>query len=84
MGVHLILRMDADLKERFRMLALRDGKTMSQKIIEMIEAYVQENDFETLVDQVWKEMGQDIKGRGYLRKDVKRRISEVRGMGRRK
>ncbi len=84
MGATLILRIDADLKERFRRLVLREGKTMSQKIIEMIEAYAQENDFETLVDEVWKEMGQDIKGRGYLRKDVKRRISEVRGMGRRK
>jgi len=29
-------------------------------------------------------MGKEIRGRGYLRKDVKRRISEVRGMGRRK
>jgi hypothetical protein len=57
---------------------------MSQKIIEMIETYAQENDFGTLVDQVWKEMGQEIRGGGYLRKDVKRRISEVRGKGRRK
>ena len=84
MGATLILRIDGDLKERFRRLVLREGKTMSQKITEMIEAYAQENDFETLVDEVWKEMGQEIRGRGYLRKDVKRRISEVRGMGRRK
>lgn len=84
MGANLILRIDADLKERFRRQALREGKTMSQKIIEMIEAYVQENDFGALVDQVWKEMGQDIKGRGYLRKDVKKRVFEVRGIGRRK
>ncbi len=82
MGSNLILRIDADLKERFRRQALQEGKTMSQKIIDMIEAYVQENDFGALVDQVWKELGQDIKGRGYLRKDVKRRISEVRGIRR--
>jgi len=84
MGATLILRIDAGLKEHFRRLVLREGKTMSQKITEMIEAYAQENDFGTLVDEVWKEMGQEIRGRGYLRKDVKRRISEVRGMGRRK
>ena len=84
MGAHLILRIDADLKECFRRLAFQEGKTMSQKIIEMIEAYTKENDFGTLVDEVWKEIGQEIRGRGYLRKDVKRRISEVRGIGRRK
>ena len=78
MRVHMILRIDSGLKEKYRRLAIREGKTMTEKTIEMIEAYIQENDFGTIVDRVWKDIGKKLKWRGYRRKDVKRKISEVR------
>lgn len=74
----MILRIDSGLKEKYRRLAIREGKTMTEKTIEMIEAYIQENDFGTIVDRVWKDIGRKLKRRGYRRKDVKRKISEVR------
>ena len=81
MSVHMILRIDPDLKEKYRKLAIREGKTMTEKTIEMIEAYIQENDFEAMVDRVWKDLSREMKGKGSLRKDVKRKISEARGIG---
>lgn len=78
MGGQMILRIDPNLKEKFRRCALREGKTMTEKTLEMIEAYLRERDLSSTVNQVWKTIGEDLRRRGYRRKDVKRKIGEVR------
>lgn len=74
----LIVRIDGNLKKRFQMLSRREGKSMSEKVIGLVEEYVSDNDFPGLVDRVWDRVGSELRTRGYGPKDVGKTIREAR------
>ena len=73
-----MVRIDKDVKERSTRLVRMEGKSLSEKIREMVDEYVEENDFAAAVDSVWERVSQKIKRKGYAEEDVERVIGEVR------
>ena len=78
MDTQLMVRIDKGAKEKFSKLVRMEGKSVSEKIREMVDEYVAENDFAAAVDSVWERVSQKIKKKGYTEEDVERVIGEVR------
>ncbi len=74
----LIVRIEEDLKRRLKILSRREGQSMSEKVIELVEDYVSQNDFPRLVDRVWERIGNDLRGKGYGPENVGEVIKEAR------
>ncbi len=78
MKEQLIVRIDEDLKKRFKRTSMREGKSMSDKVISLINDYVSQNDFYLLVDRVWEKIGKDLREKGYSQNSMEEVIKEVR------
>ena len=79
MSNQLIVRIDEDLKKRFRTLTRREGSTMSEKIVGMVREYVAQYDFPGRVDRVWEKIGAELTKKGSGPDKVSDAIREVRG-----
>ncbi|MCL5674819.1 MAG: ribbon-helix-helix domain-containing protein [Candidatus Omnitrophica bacterium] len=77
MSTQIILKIDKDIKENFDKLVRVEGKTRSAKIREFIEEYIEENDIEKYVDDLWKRIGNKLK-KNYSSRDVSKLIKTVR------
>lgn len=78
MSDQLIVRIDEDLKKRFRTLTRREGSTMSEKIVGMVREYVAQYDFPLRVDRVWEKIGSELKQKGSGPEKTADAIREVR------
>ena len=78
MSTQMIIPMDPELKEKFRRLARREGKTTSQLVRELIEEYVRKNDKGSYIDELWERIGKEIRARGATPATVGRTIKEIR------
>ena len=78
MEKQLILRIDESLKDKFTRVARKEGKTVSEKIREMIAEYTVKNDFSTVVDDLWIRVSEKIESKGFKDKDINKAIQEVR------
>jgi len=74
----LLIRLDSSLKARIAKLAKLEGKTLTRVIRELIRNYIQERDIAGYIDQVWDEIGHEIKEAGHTVDDVDRLIQEAR------
>lgn len=78
MGTQLIVRLNEETKSRFFKLARMEGRTASDKVREMVEDYIRENDFSSVVDDLWKRIGKKVRQKGFREKDIEKAIREVR------
>jgi hypothetical protein len=78
MPSQLLIRIDDDLKEKIRRLSHLEKKSVSEKIRELVAEYVAEHDMESALKDLWNDIGQAIKKKGYKESDVKRLIKEAR------
>lgn len=78
MEKQMVVRIDGEMKDKFLKIVRMEGKTASAKIREMIERYVSENDFSTVVDEVWSRITKKLENKGVKEKDIETVIREVR------
>ncbi len=74
----MVVRIDEEMKGKFFKIARMEGKTASEKIREMIERYVSENDLSTIVDGLWNRISNKLENSEVKEEDIYRVIKEVR------
>ncbi len=77
MDAQMIVRLDEELKNRFARIVKMEGKSQSVKTRELIREYVEKNDMEGYIEDLWKRIGNKVQ-KQYSLKDVPRVIAEVR------
>lgn len=78
MEKQMVVRINEDIKKKFYKVVRMEGKTASEKIREMIEEYIRENDLSTVVDNLWERVSKKIAAKGYSERDIGTAIEEVR------
>jgi predicted DNA-binding protein len=78
METQLIVRMDKGKKQKFAKLARMEGKTASTKVRELVDSYIEANDFSRVVTDTWRTISRRLKEKGVTEGDVERVIREVR------
>jgi predicted DNA-binding protein len=79
----LVVRIDDETKKKFMRLARMEGKTGSDKVREMVNEYVTQNDLPAIVDGLWARISKKLDDRGVTEKDVERTVKAVRRTRRR-
>lgn len=78
MSEQLLIRIDADLKERLERLSKAEGKSTSRMVRELIRDYVKDRDIAGYVDGLWDRIGAKLRARGVKPGEVKRAVTAVR------
>jgi predicted DNA-binding protein len=64
MSKQLIIRIDADLKDRLFKLAQAEGKPASRLVRDIIAEYVKERDIGAYIDELWARIADKLKTKG--------------------
>lgn len=78
MTTQMLVRVDKELKEKFRRLTGIERKSVNEKVRELMEEYVSEHSMEATMKNLWDEVGRSMKKKGYKESDVERMIKKVR------
>ena len=70
METQLIVRIAKGKKQKFSMLARMEGKTASTKARELVDSYIETNDFSRVVTDVWSRISQRLREKGVTEADV--------------
>lgn len=79
MSTQMIIRLDANLKNRVNHFAKAEGKTTSEVVRELLENYIQSRDAGLYVDDLWERIGTKLTTKGKRHKDISKMIKKVRG-----
>ena len=74
----ILIRVDKELKDKFRRLSRTEQKSVNEKVRELMEEYVKDHSMEVAMRSLWDEIGQSLQKKGYKASDVKQMIKEVR------
>ena len=74
----MIVRIDAELKDRLSRLARNEGKTTSQMVRELIRDYVKNRDIGAYIDGLWGRIGAKLAARGVRPADIKKAVAAAR------
>lgn len=74
----MMIRIDAVMKSKMDILARREGKTTSQVVRELFQAYIREHDMEGYIENLWGRIGKRLRSKGFGSHDIGRVIKEVR------
>jgi hypothetical protein len=74
----ILIRVDKQLKDKFRRLSRMEQKSVNGKVRELMEEYVKDHSMETAMRSLWDEIGGSLKKKGHKASDVKKMIKEVR------
>ncbi len=78
MTFQMLIRIDARKRKTLDRLSKFEGKTTSEVVRELIDAFITEHDLTGYVDGLWNRMGQSLKRKGYSKDDVPRLIKDSR------
>ena len=78
MSKQMIIRIDAELKERMQRLAKAEGKNASQVLRELVEDYVAQRDPAGAIEDLWERIGGRLRERGVRTKEIRKAIRDVR------
>jgi len=78
MSEQMLIRIDADLKEKLARIARAEGKTASGAVRELIAQYVVERDLSAQVESLWKRIGDKLKAKGARPEGVAEAVKSVR------
>jgi len=74
----VLIRVDKELKDKFQRLSRTEQKSINEKVRELMEAYVKEHDIEAAMRNLWDEIGQSLRKKGYKASDVNKMVKQVR------
>jgi len=78
MSTSLIVRIEETTKKRFSRLVRSEGKSVSEKVRELIDGYIKKADIGVVVDDLWDRVGTKLRKKGVRERDVAHTIREVR------
>lgn len=78
MANQMLIRIEETLKDRFEKIVRNEGKSMSQKVRELIEGYVNDHDIGSYIDDLWGRIGADLKKQKKTTQDIQRAIDQAR------
>ena len=78
MTTQMIVRVNAELKNKVNTLAKAEGKSVSEVVRELLEDYVKNRDIGLYVDDLWQRIGDKLISRKIGAKEIQRAIQEVR------
>ncbi len=78
MEKQMIIRIDKETKDKFSRIARMEGKTSSEKVRELVNTYIADNDLSSVVDDLWSRISEKIKMEGFKEEDIDTVIKEVR------
>ncbi|MDA8155820.1 MAG: CopG family transcriptional regulator [Actinomycetota bacterium] len=78
MTSQILVRVDKDLKDKFRKLSGIEQKSVNEKMRELMEEYVREHSIEPAINALWDEIGGAMRKKGYKESDVEKMIKKVR------
>ncbi len=78
MSTQMLIRINEELKEKLRRLSRREGKTTSQKVRELIENYIKDNDMAPYMDEIWNSIGSRLAEKGVQQADMEKAAGDVR------
>ncbi len=78
MNTQMIVRINPDLKNQVNNLAKAEGKSVSEVVRELLEDYVKNRDIGLYIDDLWQRIGDKLKSRKIVTRDIHRAIKEVR------
>lgn len=78
MQTQMIVRIDAEIKNKLNNLARVERKTTSQVVRELIEEHIKERDISSYIDELWDKVGVKLKARGVTQEKINKAIKEVR------
>lgn len=78
MEKQMIIRIDKETKDKFNRIARMEGKTSSEKVRELVNTYIADNDLSSVVDDLWTRISKKIKMKGFKEEDIDTVIKEVR------
>ncbi len=78
MTSQILVRVDKDLKDKFRRLSGTERKSVNEKLRELMEEYVKEHSLAPAMKSLWDEVGLSMKKKGYKASDVEKMIRKVR------
>lgn len=81
MTTQMLVRIDSRKRKTLDKLSKSEGKTTSEVVRELIDAFISEHDLSGYIDGLWNRIGQTLKRRGYSEADIPRLIKESRRAG---
>lgn len=78
MQTQMIVRIDAEIKNKLNSLARVERKTTSQVVRELIEEHIKERDISSYIDELWDKVGVKLKANGVTQEKIRKTIKEVR------
>ena len=78
MQTQMIVRIDAEIKNKLNNLARVERKTTSQVVRELIEEHIKERDIGSYIDELWDKVGVKLKAKGVTQDKIRKTIKEVR------
>lgn len=78
MTSQILVRVDKDLKDKFRKLSGIEQKSVNEKMRELMEEYVRDHSIESAMKDLWDEIGNSMLKKGYRESDVEKMIKKVR------
>lgn len=78
MQTQMIVRIDAEIKNRLNDLARAERKSTSQVVRELIEEHIKERDISSYVDDLWDRIGVKLKSKGVTQEKIGKAIKDVR------
>ena len=78
MSTQMIIRIDDKVKNRLNKLARREGKTTSEIVRGLIEAYIQERDIGSYIDDLWNRTGSKLRSKGVTPAKIESAIRAAR------
>ena len=74
----ILIRVDKELKDKFRRISRTEQKSVNEKVRELMEEYVKDHNMEAAMRSLWDEIGQSLRKKGCKASDVNKKIKEVR------
>jgi len=78
MGSQMLIRIDAELKEKVTRYANAEGKNVSQVVRELIRDYVKNRDIGAYIDELWSRTGEKLRRKGKTEEDVEEAVRSAR------
>jgi predicted DNA-binding protein len=78
MATQMIIRLDANLKNKVSHLAKAEGKNLSELVRELLEKYTKERDASACIDDLWDKIGQNLAQNNVSESDIEKAIKHVR------
>ena len=78
MTSQILVRVDKDLKDKFRKLSGIEQKSVNEKMRELMEEYVRDHSIGPAMKDLWNEIGSSMREKGYRESDVEKMIKKVR------